>query len=444
MKKIFIPFVLWYLRTAAHIQVEKIKPTIIGVAGSSGKTSLSRLLGEVLSLRYKVLNSEGKNSETGIPLNLLDIHMRTLTVGEWMTVLLQVLWKLLTNWEKYDIYVAEMGIDSPSEPKNMSYLLKIVQPTVGMVTNVSLEHSVYFDEFVSITSEKERQERILKMTAEQELLLLKSLPKNGTAIINLDDENIKNSTPDIKAKKLTISVSDERADLFAKKIAVSIQDFVMDIVWREKEYSLTIHQPLPAFYAHEFLFTLGAALTLDIPFSEAIKSLENNFSLPGGRLSIFEGVKNTTIIDSTYNNGTLEPIMGILDMMRLISGRKRKIAIIGDMRELGSQSRHYHEIVAEKLAKIADEIILIGPLMKNYAVPVLKRQNASFKSFVTFTEAKDAILSTIQENDLILVKGSQNTLFLERVVEMLLKDKKDAEKLCRRGEFWDKKRAETA
>jgi hypothetical protein len=81
--------------------------------------------------------------------------------------------------------------------------------------------------------------------------------------------------------------------------------------------------------------------------------------------------------------------------------------------------------------------------MKQYAAPILRNKKFNFQSYVTFTDAKEKILESIKENDLILVKSSQNTLYLERVVEMLLEDKRDIEKLCRRGKFWDNQRNNT-
>lgn len=444
MKKLLVGWFLSYLRFFAQIQLRKIHPTVIGVAGSSGKSSLSSLLSSVLGSSFTVKTSEGKNSETGIPLSLLDISMKHYAPLDWLFVLLLAPWKVLTNWKKYDIYIAEMGIDSPVEPKNMSYLLKIVTPQIGMVTNVSFEHSVYFDPFVKADSEDERQKQILALTAKEETLLLKRLPKEGTAIVNTDDEEIAVSQNRIRAHSITISTKDKAADLFVSKIAVSLEQFVMDLVWREKTYTLTINQFLPAFYAYEFLFALATAMSLDIPLSEAIERLEKSFTLPPGRLSLFQGIKDTTIIDSSYNNATPEPILGILAMLRTVPAlRRRKIAIIGDMRELGSQSRMEHEKVAHALIKSVDMAILIGPLMHNYAAPILKRANFPYFSFVRFTDAKHTILEEIKEKDIILVKSSQNTLFLERVVEMLLADEKDVAKLCRRGDFWDEKRANT-
>src|SRR5579872_6182001 len=123
MRKFLVFLVLWYLRLAAKIQLAKTKPTIIGIAGSSGKTSLAQLTANMLSEKYSVHYTQGRNSETGIPLDILDIHMQDVTFFSWLTTFFLVPLQLLINWKKYDYYVVEMGIDSPVEPRNMSYLL---------------------------------------------------------------------------------------------------------------------------------------------------------------------------------------------------------------------------------------------------------------------------------------------------------------------------------
>jgi len=161
-------------------------------------------------------------------------------------------------------------------------------------------------------------------------------------------------------------------------------------------------------------------------------------------MSIFRGIKNSILIDSSYNNATLAPIIDLLDFLKNLSEKKRKVAIIGDMRELGSMSEKLHKVVAKKIAETVDFAILIGPMMRDYVVPILKEKKANHVSFNTFSEAKDFILKNIKINDVILVKSSQNTLFLERVVQMLLADSKDEARLCRRGSFWDKRRQETS
>ena len=190
MKKKASLFILWYLRFFAKLQLTKIKPLIIGVGGASGKTSLSNFISIILDNKYKVKQGKGKNSETGIPLDILGLQLKNYSHREWIKILLLALVKVLTDWKKYDVYIAEMGIDSPLEPKNMTYLLKIIKPDIGVLTNISLEHSAYFDVLIEEEDEAKRHQQILKLTAEQEGLLLTSLDKEQTAVLNIDDENI--------------------------------------------------------------------------------------------------------------------------------------------------------------------------------------------------------------------------------------------------------------
>ena len=113
------------------------------------------------------------------------------------------------------------------------------------------------------------------------------------------------------------------------------------------------------------------------------------------------------------------------------------------MRELGTMSKTLHEEVAKKILQTLNVAILIGPLSQKYIMPVLRKNGFSYYSFLNFTSAKKTILEIIKPKDMILVKGSQNTLFLERAVEVLLENQKDKEKLCRRGEHWDRIREKT-
>lgn len=440
MKKLLTPFILWYLRTAAKLQLSKVNPLIIGIGGSSGKSSLSRLIAQMLSDSNLVKQSEGKNSETGIPLDILDIHMRNFSALSWLFAMGMAIVQLASNWKKYDVYVAEMGIDSPVEPKNMSYLLKIIRPSIGVVTNISLEHSLYFEPYVQEINPEKKVEEILRLTAEQETLLLTSLPPNGTAIINADDPLITQTLHEIPAKKLSISTQ-TNADLRGKDVVSTLSRFSMIIEYQGKNYPLTISSPLPKHFAYEFLLALGVGLSSGLAIEQTITSLQNHFELPPGRLSIFRGIKETTLIDSTYNNATLPPILDILDFVKEVSGTRRKVAILGDMRELGQASEEAHKQVAERLLGTVDMAILIGPLFEKYGVPMLQKAEFPFENFPHVTSSKEAILKAIQPGDVILVKGSQNTLYLERIVEMLLEDKKEVAKLTRRGDFWDAKRA---
>ncbi|MEX2007624.1 MAG: UDP-N-acetylmuramoyl-tripeptide--D-alanyl-D-alanine ligase [Candidatus Levyibacteriota bacterium] len=428
-----VSFVLSYLRLLAKIQLIKINPIIVGVGGASGKSSLAAIIGSAISSKYKIKQSKGKNSETGVPLDILGIDPGNYTILDWIRIVLASFAGIFLNWKQYDVYVAEMGIDGPNEPKNMSYLLKIIKPKIAVLTNIAYEHSVYF-----AGSEKE----ILNKTAEQEMLLLKSLPGDGFAVVNIDDPIIEREFALLQARKSTISIKKETTDFYGDGFEVTLDKFSFNVKHFRETYKFEVNQMLPDHYARSFLSALSIALYLGISMGDAILNLERNFKLPPGRLSVFDGIKNTTIIDSSYNNATLPPILDILDLLKKVSGKRRKVAILADMRELGSVSAKIHKIVAEKILKTCDFAVLIGPQMVEYVAPVLKKNKFDYLSFETFTQARDAILSNIQEKDVILIKGSQNTLFLEKATEMLLENSRDKEKLCRRGEFWDKKRSE--
>lgn len=435
--------ILFYLRILAKIQLLKIKPIVIGIAGSTGKTSLNYLASEVIALKYKVKASKGKNSETGIPFDLLDIELKRSGFIGWIEILLKSFLAIFTNWRKYDIYLLEMGIDGPFEPKNMSYLLKIIKPKIALVTNISFEHSLYFDPLVKELSGNKKFNKILELTAREENLILTTLNANCQAIINLDDPKIVEIIDKIKAPKITISLKEKNADFYCSEFILMEQTTRMTIVAKNKKYNLEIPTLLPKHFAYEFLFVIAIANFLNISIDACLKIIANHVLLAPSRASIFKGIRNTTLIDSSYNAST-EPMLDALDFLNdLGKDKKRKIAILGDMRELGSLSKFSHEKIAKKILKTVNLAILIGPLTQKFIVPILKKNNFKFEVFKNFSQAKQFILDAIKENDLILIKGSQNTLFLERVVEMLLANKNDVSKLCRRGEFWDKKRSES-
>lgn len=436
-------FLLWYLRFFARLQIKKINPLIIGVGGASGKTSLSNFLQIILRNKFKVKQGRGKNSETGIPLDILGLALNNYSYGEWLKIAFLAPLKVLLQWSKYDIYIAEMGIDSPLEPKNMSYLLKIIQPKIGVLTNISYEHSVYFDPLVEYQSLREREASILNLTAQQEGLLLTSLPKNGTAILNIDDENIRKLKDDIKADTISISKNNKNADFCIENLKNFVDEFLLQFRHQNKRYRLKIQNPLPEHFAYSFLLAIAVAKACGVGVEDSVHALENDFSLPAGRMSVFKGIKNSVIIDSSYNNATLTPMLDLLFFIKDIGKQRRRVGIIGDMRELGTMGKTMHEEVARKILETLDLAILIGPLSQQYIAPVLKKNDFPFYSFLNFTSAKSTILENIKPKDMILVKGSQNTLFLERAVELLLDNQEDKGKLCRRGEYWDKVREKT-
>ncbi|MCA9381897.1 UDP-N-acetylmuramoyl-tripeptide--D-alanyl-D-alanine ligase [Candidatus Dojkabacteria bacterium] len=445
LKNFVSKLILNYLRIISKLQLKKVNPLIIGITGSAGKTSLMYAIGAVLSSKYKVKLSEKANSESGIPANILNLKFDDYSAFNWLRVCILAPVKLLTDWEKHDIYVAEMGIDSPDEPKNMSYLLKIVKPNIAVFLNVSATHSERFDKLVdeNITGEQ-RLTEVVNEIADEKGKIITELGKDGIGIVFADEEPVYRQSLRTEAKVMTFG-SKNNPDLEFTDYEVSELGTRFKFHYNQNDYEFKKSSLiLPKHYGDTFAAALLVGIACKIPIEDGLENLERTFSLPLGRSTIIKGKKGSTIIDSSYN-ASYEPTKDMVNLTSMIEA-KRRIFVFGDMRELGNEERLLHEKIAKEASSVFNLFVTVGPLTKKYFAPKLAELGVQKNNIKTFDKAGDAgkyLSETVEEGDLILVKGSQNTIFLEIVIEELMVDKAKAEKiLCRRGEFWEKKRTE--
>jgi UDP-N-acetylmuramoyl-tripeptide--D-alanyl-D-alanine ligase len=442
VRKLITDLILSYLRISAKIQLAKIRPEIIGVTGSAGKTSTAYAIKTILASKYKIKLSEKANSETGIPLSLLGLNPNDYSIRDWIRLLTLCPIKLLTNWEKYDKYIAEMGVDSPDQPKNMSYLLRIIRPKIGVFLNALPVHTQFFDHLTKEIDPQKREMYLREVIAKEKGKLILSLPKDGYAILNVDDPFVNRFSTKTIAKP--ISFGRKAKDFVLVGITNNLKGFTCKFFHEDKVHEIKIKdQILSDDYGYTFLAAVAVGYVENIPIPHCIHDLEEHFHLPPGRMSLIPGIKGTIIIDSSYNAS--KPTMtSTLNVLKSIS-RKKKIAVIGDMRELGEEAKLAHEEVAKVAIGAADVIITVGPLMEKYFVPEVIRQGFP-KGKIHFFRSSRKVGEWIKRNivnggEVILIKGSQNTIFLERVVEELMKNSQVSEELlCRRGSFWEKER----
>jgi len=428
MKYVFGRVLLEYLRFFTHIKLSRVKPKIIGVTGSMGKTSAMHALATIISPSFKTKITVKGNSESGIPLEILNIKLKDFSFNSWLQAFIQAPLKAFDD-EKFDVLVVEMGIDEPIEPKNMGYLLKIVKPNIGIILNISSVHTQQFG-------------GNLEAIAKEKGLLVTTMDTSGTAIHNSDDPLI---APLEKQTKATVETFGK-----GKNATVQIKEYIFHnwsttfvFEYKEKQYKLNF--PKQVFfeqYGYIFAASLLAGLQLGISIEEGILRLEQSYHLPPGRLSILKGEKQSMIIDSSYN-ASPSAVKAALQLLKLVKTKGKKIVVLGDMRELGVLAEEKHKEIAVYAGQSADIVIFVGPLMKQYALPELLRIGFSKDAVFQFDTAEHVgqfIIDTIlKKDDVILVKGSQNTIFLETVVAVLMKEKTKAhDLLCRQLPYWQK------
>lgn len=438
--------VLLYLRFFAKIALFLHKPTVIGIAGSVGKSSTRNALFAILKDHFpsKMIG----NSETGIPLGILGITPHGFTPFHWFLMLIATPFGI--NFLKGTTYlIAEMGIDDPYPPKNMEYLLTIIKPDIAVSLNISATHTMQFEKLLN---KKEGHgtdlDFILQQMAEDDTkIITKSGCKIG--IYNADDFYISKQITAFKQKGSSTTLLPFGKQ---KQNAISFADyhvstegtlFGFEISNDKKTATLFINFPkflLPRVYEEVFAASILAALQTSLSIDQIQKSLENNFTLPKGRGSIFEGIHDSLIIDSSYN-ASRNAIEAFLDLAQILKRQSKRpfVFVMGDMRELGEAAKVEHENVARKILETVDYLYCVGPLTREFVVPSVSRSARKIKEIQWFENSQKAgqcLQKNLPKNALVLVKGSQNTIFLEEAVKYLLKNKSDNKNLCRQEEYW--------
>ena len=388
MKQKISFFFLEYLKLFAQIQLAKVKLiqklkhqtlTIVGITGSAGKSSTLLICESALKPNFKVKTNNGYNSESGIPLSLLGLKISNYHFLSWLKIAILAPLSLLFNWKTYQILLLEMGIDSPTYPKNMDFLLSIAKPDIAIFLNVTSVHMLNFNNLNQIAQEK-----------------AKLINQSQLAIINASDPLVEKYTTNQNVICL-IPTSISIPKTFVPKI-----------------YHIGFGAAL----------SLGTALGLN--HQTIIKNIQNHFFLPPSRASILEGIGHSTLIDSSYNSSPL----ACLEMLNFLNTFKSpKIAILGDMRELGKNSKIEHQKIYQKAISVADQIISVGPETKKYFGPKAQK-------FTYWWQAAEFIKNNLPKKSTILIKGSQNTIYLEELVKSILKNPSDSNKLCRQTTYW--------
>tara|TARA_B110000090_G_scaffold151676_1_gene166422 strand:+ start:479 stop:1765 length:1287 start_codon:yes stop_codon:yes gene_type:complete len=348
----------------------KFKPFVIGITGSNGKTTTKELIKSILDSNYgtnKILATQANyNNDIGLPLTIFNLN------------------------SEHSHIVIEMGMN---HPKEISYLANIAPPNFAVITNIGEAHIENFKNREAIANEKKD--------------ILRNLKAEGTAILPKDSEFFNFLVKDLKNVKVLSFGMSKDAD-----ISCELLDH-KKILIKTPKYDLEIKSKL---LGHNNISNILAAVTcayqLKINPTKIKEGIENITPIPS-RLELKEGKKRAAIIDDTYNANP-SSFLSAIEVLNEFPGKK--ILVIGDMAELGENSRIYHQELSRSIKETKIDITLgLGKYTKEI-ITLLGRNNSWFRS-------KDDLVKHLyacMKGSTILVKGSRS-MKMEEIVKKLIK-----------------------
>ncbi len=362
------------LQDLARYWRQRLGLTVVGVTGSVGKTTTKEVVTGLLEHRFQVLKNEGNmNTEIGLPLTLLKAA------------------------PQHEVVVLEMGMYALGE---IRALARIAKPDIGVVTNVGPTH---LERMGSI-------ERIAEAKGE----LVEELPESGLAVLNYDDERVR-----AMASRTAAGVAyyglDPRAAFWADGVqSRGLQGIEFDL--RQGERWVHVRMPLLGLHSvHAALAAAAVGHRLGMSLDEIAAGLhEVSASL---RLIVAAGINGSTIIDDSYNASPASTLAA-LNLLAELEGRR--VAVLGDMLELGSFAEEGHQMVGRRAADVADVVIAVGALgalVGQEALASCKSPEAVFLAG-TNQEAIQKLNAILRPGDCVLVKGSRG-MRMEEIVEAI-------------------------
>ena len=365
---------------AAQRRAELTVP-IVGITGSAGKTTTKELVHRVLSKRYRAYRSPGNhNTEIGLPLALLNMP------------------------DDVEVGVFEMGLQHPGD---IRALAEIAQPTIGVMTAIGDAHIGFFPDQEALAREK--------------WALMEGLPDHAHAVLNLDAPFVHDWRGALACEVTTISVERTDADVRAAAIDDGDLDGLQLQVARGNERFELSSRLLGRQNAYTVLLAIAVAQALDVPWT-AIQEALSSFEPISQRMELKSSSRFGLILDDTYN-ASPTAMTAALRMLASLRTDRHKVAVLGDMRELGSLSEPRHQEVADRIAELGIEHIfslgerasaITEALRARYDWPAERAVHAE-----NLSQLLERLWETLPDDrNLVLIKGSR-AMALDQLIEQI-------------------------
>ncbi len=388
------------LGVMARVVLWRHHPFVIGITGSIGKTTtkdaLYTILREHCSVRTNIANY---NNEIGVPLTIIGARTGGRSLVGWLRVAAVWLWTVVLQRQYPAVLVLELGIDHVGD---MAYLVDMVAPQIGVVTVV---HGVHAEKLGSVAT-----------IAREKGVLVRRLPDDGVAILNADDVRVAKMARKTAARVLTYSATNcDGAQVCASDI---VQNGRNGIALKVNEGAVSVPVRLPHIIGTQMvpsiLAAIAAARAYGMNLADIAQALEH-FTPPSRRMNLIALHGDITVIDDSYNAAPAS-MRGALAALGVFPTQGRRIALLGDMKELGDVQEAEHRALADEIDKNAiDVVFCVGEQMQ-----ALAEQLHAHRAKVQHYASVDALLQTLEQSfflsgDVVLLKGS-NSMEMHKVL----------------------------
>lgn len=426
MKNLLKNIVVAVLSWEARMLLKRTKPKIIGITGSVGKTSTKDAIYAVLKDHVRVRKSEKSfNSEIGVPLSVLGLPNGWSNPVLWFKNIIDGLLIALHPGEYPHVLVLEMGVDRPGD---MARLMGWIQPDIVVLTRLpdTPVHVEYFDTPAAVVAEKK--------------VLVDALKPDGVLVYNQDDEAVRKIAEGVRQQTIGYSryslsqftASSDKV-IYEKGNAKALE---FTLTHLNKASLMYVQGSLGVQHAYNYAAAAAVGSLFNISIEDATQALKDHVP-PAGRMRLISGIKDTTILDDTYNSSPVA-CERALQTLKELKGVKRRIAVLGDMLELGQYSVREHERMGALAAQTTDVLITVGVRARGIARGALEH-GMSEKVIFQYEEVDRAgkeLQEMLHPGDMVLVKGSQGTRLEKLVEEIMAEPEKASEYLVRQSSQW--------
>lgn len=395
--------------------VKKHKPKIVAVTGSVGKTSTKLAIAEILQQKYRVQFQEGNyNTEISVPFIFLNRNLPALyNPFGWLSAWMHGQ-TILKNGLDFDVIIVELGTDSPGD---IAQFKKFLQPDISVVTAVSEEHMEFFPDIEAV--------------AEEELSIAEF---SGVLLVNADDIDEEYLQKYVPRGVELHSYGFEHAEYKVEAKRVESGKFNFSVVLGDGTRASGEASVLAGYSIKPIAAAIAVADLLDVNVQSIQQGIKNIKHVPG-RMQVLKGIKDSAIIDDSYNSSPLA-CKAALEALYDFEAPQR-IAVLGNMNELGNFSEAAHREIGEYCdpSKL-DLVVTIGQDANTWLADAAEAKGCHVARCDSPYQAGTLISERLADGAAVLVKGSQNGVFAEEAVKQLLADGGDIFKLVRQSDFW--------